>query len=167
MEIFKIENFILEYVLNSSKSIPTKKIFILTIFRPMRLIFLKNTSMFPWKVLRGNFETEISILEYVLSHSESNLTKRLRKNILSLPFFDQELSKWGYLKIFGQKYFFNKIFVPSFSTCHCCSFEPSYTSAPLAFTGISKWVYPHLLPYHQEFMSLLRDRPDNKNRHRR
>ena len=86
------------------------------------------------------FEIEIFVLKYVLNHSESIPTKKFffRPKIFVFAIFWPKMAKnKGFLKIFGRKKtFFNKIFVPSFRTFYCGSFELSYLCVPLTFVEI-------------------------------
>ena len=81
-----------------------------------------------------NFEIEIFVLKYVLDHSESIPTKKIfsTKNFCLCHFFDQ---KWPKIEVFWQ-FFSKKIFVPTFRTFYCGSFEPSYSCVPLTFAEI-------------------------------
>ena len=93
-KIFKIDIFVLNHVLNHSKSIPTKKNFS-KIFRFFgHQFFEKKTAMSQKKCFQREeiFKIEIFILKYVFNHSESIPNKKMfSKNFENFRFF------WSFL----------------------------------------------------------------------
>ena len=101
-KIFKIDIFVLKYVLNHSKSIPTKKNFrkifdfLVTNFSKKWLCLRKK---FQWKKI---FKIDIIVLKYVLNHSKSIPTKKNFRKI-----FDFLVTNFSKKTAMSQKKIFN------------------------------------------------------------
>ena len=103
-KIFDCEIFVLKYVSNHSKSVPTKtffrrkNFFWVCLFFAFWAILAKKRQSPRKKFYKGKiFDFEIFGLKYVLKHSESIPTKKIfRQKFLTLSFFH-------YFGPFGQK----------------------------------------------------------------
>ena len=137
-KIFKIDIFVLKHVLDHSKSIPTKKNFSKNFrFFGHFLPFLGPKNRF-FEFLGGEilkFFSPISKGLYCGHFAPLHASLRLSSTAGSLDlsnFWPKMAKNRGFSKILGRKNFFSKkIFVPSFSTFYCGSFEPSYLYVPL------------------------------------